>query len=56
MPLLYFASEEDLEIVVCFLDFHEIGELPSKKRYPVTDLLESGHDAQLESEKACKVR
>ncbi|KAL8091000.1 hypothetical protein AgCh_040183 [Apium graveolens] len=45
---LYSASELDLETVGCFLEF-QIGDFPSNKTYPVTDLLESGQDAQSES-------
>lgn len=53
---LYSASEEDRDTVLCFFDFHEIGEFPSRRIYPVTDLLVLGHEAQSESEKTCKVR
>lgn len=28
---LYSDSHEDLEVLDCFLEFHEIGELPRKK-------------------------
>ena len=40
---------KDLEVV--FLDFNEINESPKKVQYLVTDLHESGHDAQSKSTK-----
>ena len=36
---LYSASAEDLEMVACFLDFHEIKESPRNMQNPVTDFL-----------------
>jgi hypothetical protein len=51
---LYSASADDLEIVLCFLDFHEIKESLIKTQYPVIGLLVSGHAAQSESVKAFK--
>jgi len=55
---LYSASAEDLDTVVCFLDFQEIKELSRKTQYPVTDLLESTQPAQSESQNAfiCKLK
>ena len=50
---LYSASEEDLETVGCFLDFQKIRDFPSRKMYPLMDLLLSGQEAQSKSEKAC---
>lgn len=44
--LLYSASAEEREAVVCFLDFQETRELNIKIQKPVTDLLESGKVAQ----------
>ncbi|MCI62208.1 hypothetical protein A2U01_0083465, partial [Trifolium medium] len=46
---LYSDSELDLEIVVCFLDFHEIREEPRNTQKPETDLLVVGQLAQSES-------
>jgi len=46
---LYSASEELLEIVCCFLDFHAMRELPKKIENPVMDFLVVGHIAQSES-------
>lgn len=43
---LYSASEEDLEMVTCFLAFQDISEEPKKKQNPVVDLLESTQPAQ----------
>ena len=42
---LYSASADDLDIVVCFLDFQDINDSPKKMQYPVTDFLVSGHEA-----------
>lgn len=36
----YSASEDDLEIVCCFLVIHDTREFPKKKRNPMVDLLE----------------
>jgi hypothetical protein len=47
---LYSASEEDLEMVCCFLAFHEINDEPMKKQYPDVDLLVSKQPAQSASE------
>jgi len=44
---LYSASEDDLEMVLCFLLFQLIGDLPKRITYPVVDLLENGHAASL---------
>ena len=52
---LYSASELDLKIVPCFLDFQEIGELPRNMMYPITDLLESTQEPQSLSQKPCRV-
>ena len=38
---LYSASEDDLDMVLCFLLFQLIGEDPSMIKYPVVDLLEN---------------
>jgi len=46
---LYNASEEDLETIDCFFDFHEIKEEPRKIQYHVVDRLVLGQDAQSES-------
>jgi len=46
----YFASEDDLETVACFLDFHEIKDSPKKMQNPVMNFLLSGHVAQSESQ------
>ena len=48
----YFASDDDLETVLCFLDRQLTGELPRSKRYPVTDLRVLRQATQSESEKA----
>lgn len=48
----YSASEEDRDTVLCFLDFHEIGELPKRTTYPVIECRVSGQEAQSESENA----
>ena len=53
---LYSASAEDNDTVGCFLDFQLIGLSPSKTKYPLTDLLESGHVAQSESQYALMVQ
>jgi len=42
---LYFASEELLEMVCCFLDFHVMRELPKKMEHPVTNFLVVGQVA-----------
>ena len=49
---LYSAFAEDNEMVYCFFDFQLIGLFPSRTKYPLTDLLESGQDAQSESQYA----
>ena len=33
----YSASADDLETVVCFFVFHEIGDLPSVIKYPFSN-------------------
>ncbi|MFS7909786.1 hypothetical protein Hanom_Chr02g00098591 [Helianthus anomalus] len=48
----YSASAEDLEMVDCFLLFHEIRELPKKTQKPVIDFLVFTHLPQSESAKA----
>lgn len=48
----YSASAEDLDMVACFLDHHDINESPKKMQKPVVDFLVSMHMAQSESEKA----
>lgn len=53
--LLYSASADDEETVVCFLDLHEIGVAPKKIQKLVIDLLVSVHTAQSASEKAFKI-
>lgn len=50
--LMYSASAELLETVLCFFDFQEIKEFPNLMQYPVTDFLESIQDAQSASQKA----
>lgn len=45
----YSAYMELLEMVFCFLDFHEIKESPRNTQNPVTDLLVSKHPAHSES-------
>ena len=52
--LLYSASAELLLTVYCFLDFQDMIEFPSFTKYPNTDLLVLGHDAQSESQKTFK--
>ena len=47
---LYSASADDSEMVSCFFDFQLIGLPPSKTMNPLTDFLESGHEAQSESQ------
>lgn len=48
----YSGSADDLDTVVCFLDFQEMIEAPRKQQKPVIDLLVSGHVvAQSESVK-----
>ena len=46
----YFASTENLDIVPCFLHFHEIGDVPSLMQHPLIDHLVNGQLAQSESE------
>jgi len=46
---LYSDSEELLEIVGCFLDFHDIRDSPKKMAKPVTDFLVPEYVAQSES-------
>ena len=45
----YSASDEDLEMVGCFLLFQEINEEPKKKQKPYMECLVSGHVPQSES-------
>lgn len=46
----YSASKEDLETMCCFLDFQEIGVLPKRITYTVTDRLVSKQAPQSESQ------
>jgi hypothetical protein len=48
---LYSDSAEPLDIVVCFLEAHEIKLLPRKIAYPNVDQLVVGQPAQSASEK-----
>ena len=48
----YSASEEDREIVICFLDLQAIKEVPKKTQYPETERRVVAHVAQSESENA----
>ena len=47
---MYSASALDLDTVVCFFVFQDIGALPRKIQYLVTDLLVSLHLAQSASQ------
>ena len=49
---MYSTSELDLDIVCCFLDFQNIGKVPSNNRYLVTDFLVSTH-AELDLDIVC---
>ena len=49
---LYSASAEDRDTVLCFLDFQEISESPTKTQNPIVERLVSGHVPQSESAKA----
>ncbi|KAJ0565451.1 hypothetical protein HanIR_Chr06g0262751 [Helianthus annuus] len=51
---MIFSSAEDLDIVDCFLLFHEIREFPKKIQKPVTYFLELTHLPQSESAKALR--
>jgi len=53
--LLYSASAELLETVVCLLDFQDTTEVPTLMKYPVTDFLVRGQDAQSASQKAVRL-
>ena len=46
----YYDSADDLDIVVCFLVFHEMRAPLRKIQYPVTDRLVIEHRAQSESQ------
>lgn len=46
----YSASADDLEMVVCFLAFHETKESPKKIQDPMVERRESGQTPWLESE------
>lgn len=48
----YSASVEDLEMVSCFLVFHDIRDSPRKTQKPVTDFHVSAYAAQSTSENA----
>lgn len=50
--LLYSASANDLDIDVCFLDFHETCADPKYTQKPVTGRLVSLHATQSTSQKA----
>jgi len=50
----YYASTDDLEIVLCFLVFHEINDSPKKMQKPVVERRVMEHGAQSESLKAFK--
>lgn len=52
----YSASAELQEIISCFLNFHDIIELPKKMQYPLMALLVFEHVAHSESEKALSCR
>lgn len=54
--VLYSLLAEDLEMVVCFLDFHAIAEPPSIMQKPMTDFLVNGQSAQLASQYACNCK
>ena len=49
---LYSASAKERATLVCFLDFQETRESPRKTQNPVTDFLESWHEAQSALENA----
>jgi hypothetical protein len=53
---LYLDSAEDLEMVSCFLNFHEIKEYPRKTQNPVMDLRVSEHPAQSASQNALSLK
>ena len=46
----YSVSADERETVACFLVFHEIGAPPRVTKYPVKDLLVTGHAPQSESQ------
>jgi len=48
----YSASEDDLEMVLCFLVFHDIKESPRKMQKPVVERRVVIQEAQSESLKA----
>ncbi|MFS7928694.1 hypothetical protein Hanom_Chr04g00323761 [Helianthus anomalus] len=52
----YSASAEERETTDCFLVLQEIRVPPSKRKYPVRDLLVYGHPNQSESQYADKTR
>lgn len=47
---IYSASAEDLDVAFCFFFIQEISESLNFMQNSVYDLLEMGHDAQLESQ------
>lgn len=49
----YSTSVDERETMFFFLERHNIKEFLRRTQYPVTDLRESGHMAQSESEKSC---
>lgn len=49
--LLYSTSAEVLEMVFCFLDFHETRDSPILMQKTVTDFLDTTHEAQSASQK-----
>ena len=52
----YSASEDDLEIVICFFVLQEIRECPIKKHWPKMERLLSTQPAQSASENPCRWR
>ncbi|KAK8369830.1 hypothetical protein V6Z11_A01G136900 [Gossypium hirsutum] len=54
--LLNSASTDDLEIIFCFLNFHEINEFPIFTQYLVTNFLNIRQYAQSESQYAINLK
>jgi len=48
----YSTFAEDLDTVLCFVVFQDISDPPMVTKYPIKDLLVSGHAPQSESQKA----
>lgn len=44
--VLYSTSKDELEMVLCFLDFHDIHAGPTNMQNSVIDLQQSKHEAQ----------